>query len=210
MDYLDLESDSLTYYSLSAWGEVIKDNLDRAAEYFYRGFALDSTNAFLLFWAGHYQMAAGNYEDGLRYMRKSADLSERHGIILHNVLHRIGYYLFQAGYRQEAEYYFDRQEEVSKKLIELDRPYAQMNIAQLDLALTYAFRGKKDSAMDLLKIISNESRVSMITLGSLSTDPMVESIRKDPEFQQIANDLRIRYQADQERIRQWLEENDML
>ena len=155
-------------------------------------------------------MAAGNTEDGLRDMRKSADISERHGIILHNVMHRIGYYLVQAGYRQEAEYYFDRQEEICKKLIELNRPYAQSGIAQFDLALTYAFRGKKDPAMDLLRMIHNKSQVSNIVSGSLATDPMVESIRDDPEFQQIANDLRIRYQAEQERVRQWLQENEML
>jgi len=39
---------------------------------------------------------------------------------------------------------------------------------------------------------------------------LFDSIRDEPEFQQIVRDLEAKYQAKHERVRQWLEENDML
>ena len=44
----------------------------------------------------------------------------------------------------------------------------------------------------------------------VKTDPLFDSIRGEPEFQQIARDVEAKYQAEHERVRKWLEENDML
>jgi molybdopterin converting factor small subunit len=41
-------------------------------------------------------------------------------------------------------------------------------------------------------------------------DPHFDSIRDEPEFQQIVSDIEAKYQAEHERVRKWLEENDML
>jgi hypothetical protein len=40
--------------------------------------------------------------------------------------------------------------------------------------------------------------------------PLFDSIRDEPEFKQIVRDIEIKHQAEHERVRQWLEENDML
>jgi hypothetical protein len=44
----------------------------------------------------------------------------------------------------------------------------------------------------------------------IKRDPLFDSIRDDPEFQQIDRDVEAKYQAEHEQIRQWLEENEML
>jgi hypothetical protein len=36
------------------------------------------------------------------------------------------------------------------------------------------------------------------------------NIRDEPEFQQILSDVEAKYRAEHERVRQWLEENDLL
>ena len=41
-------------------------------------------------------------------------------------------------------------------------------------------------------------------------DPLLDRIRDEPEFQQILSDAEAKYQAEYERVRQWLEENEML
>jgi hypothetical protein len=41
-------------------------------------------------------------------------------------------------------------------------------------------------------------------------DPYFDRFREKPEFQQIVRDAEANYQAGHERIRKWLEENDML
>jgi len=35
-------------------------------------------------------------------------------------------------------------------------------------------------------------------------------IRDEPEFQQILNEVEAKYQAEHERVRKWMEENDRL
>jgi TolB-like protein len=203
------EMDSLTYYVLSGMVEPVNDT-DIAAEYLYKAYAIDSTNPTHLFFAGERMIAAGHSIEGLKHLRRYSELCKRYGIIPHNTTHRIGYYLSLSGYQQEAAYFLDKQEEVCRRLIELDRPYAQSDIAQFDLAITYAFIGKQDKAIAQLKMIRNKPFVHLMITGFIFTDPMLDSIRNDPEFQEIANDLSIKYQAEHERIRQWLEENDML
>ena len=44
----------------------------------------------------------------------------------------------------------------------------------------------------------------------LRNDPFLDSIRDEPEFQQILRDVEAKYQAKHERVRKWLAENDML
>ena len=44
----------------------------------------------------------------------------------------------------------------------------------------------------------------------MNNDPLFDSIRDEPEFKQIVRDVETKYQAEHERVRKWLEENDML
>ncbi len=52
-----------------------------------------------------------------------------------------------------------------------------------------------------------KSGIRMPTL--VCDDPLIESIRDDPEFQQILRDVETKYRAEYERIRQWLQENEV-
>ncbi len=47
-------------------------------------------------------------------------------------------------------------------------------------------------------------------IKNIKNDPLFDSIRDEPEFQQIVLDFEAKYQAEHERVRQWLEGNDML
>ena len=40
--------------------------------------------------------------------------------------------------------------------------------------------------------------------------PLLDGIRDESEFQQILSHIEINYQAERKRLRQWLEENDLL
>ena len=45
---------------------------------------------------------------------------------------------------------------------------------------------------------------------AIKNDPLFNSIRDEPEFQQIVREIEAKYQAEHKRVRKWLEENDML
>ena len=100
--------------------------------------------------------------------------------------------------------------EYSNKSIELGREYAQIRWAHYDLAGMYAFRGKRDKAYENLKIFNQKQVEPLFMVTLIKDDPMFDSIRDEPEFQQIVRDVEAKYQAEHERVRQWLEENDML
>ena len=44
----------------------------------------------------------------------------------------------------------------------------------------------------------------------IKVDPLFDSLRDEPEFQQIVKDVEAKFQAEHERVRNWLEENIML
>jgi len=44
----------------------------------------------------------------------------------------------------------------------------------------------------------------------LKVDPLFETIRDEPEYQQVVRDMEAKYKAEHERVRKWLEENDKL
>ena len=44
----------------------------------------------------------------------------------------------------------------------------------------------------------------------IKNDPLFDSLRSEPVFQNIVSDIEARNQAEHERIRKWLEEQGML
>ena len=62
----------------------------------------------------------------------------------------------------------------------------------------------------LLRIYSQKERIGLTFVRLIEDDPAFDIIRNEPEFQQIVADIEAKYQAEHERVRKWLEENDML
>lgn len=82
--------------------------------------------------------------------------------------------------------------------------------AYFDLAGVYAIRGEKDKAYKNLRIFNQIQQIPLWMAMLMKTDPLFNSIRNKPEFQQIAKDVEAKYQAEHERVRKWLKEQRML
>jgi hypothetical protein len=104
----------------------------------------------------------------------------------------------------------DEQINYSNKSIELGRVHAKLLYSYYDLAAVYAFRGEKDKAYKNLRIFNQRKMMPYWAVGLIKNDPLLDNIRDEPEFQQIVREVETKYQAEHERVRQWLEENDML
>ena len=126
-------------------------------------------------------------------------------------MHRIGWAYWHNGYKEEAEYYFEEQIEYCNKMLELGKGGLSDSIrTAYDLAAVYAFMGEKEKAYENLRIHNQKQRNSLLDFTRIKNDPLFENIRDEPEFQQIVRDIEAKYQAEHERVRQWLAENDML
>ncbi len=120
--------------------------------------------------------------------------------------HRIGYAFWQNGYRKEAEYYLNKQMEHCHSLIKFGRSHSQLLLSYYDIAAIYAFRGERDKAYENLKIFNQRQMMPLWAVTLIKTDPLFNSIRDEPEFQQIAREIEAKFQAEHERVRKWLEE----
>jgi hypothetical protein len=79
-----------------------------------------------------------------------------------------------------------------------------------DLAATYAFMGDKEKALLNLSEFKKYLTGDRWGVMYFNNDPLFDPIRDEPAFQQIVRDVEAKYQEEHERVRQWLEENDML
>ena len=81
--------------------------------------------------------------------------------------------------------------------------------ANYDLAAVYAFTGEK-KAFENLRVVSRIHVCPLWLLATIKEEPLFNSIRSEPEFHKIVNELEAKYQTEHERVRKWLEEQGML
>jgi TolB-like protein/Flp pilus assembly protein TadD len=205
-EYLKLTSDSALYYFAMAQDAAFWREDNKAIDYSRKAIALDSTLGQGIL-AGAL-IRSGKQKEALEVYKSWFNAMNERGVPYYNYAHRIAYAYSINGLEKEAEYYFDRQIEYSLRLINSNRPW--IRYTYYDLAGVYAFRGDREKAYENLRIISQIEEVPYWLVHLFRTDPLFDNIRDEPEFQQIVRDVEAKYQASHERVRQWLEENDLL
>lgn len=86
----------------------------------------------------------------------------------------------------------------------------QSEIAQLIAAELHAVTGQTEKALENLRIWIKRPDMPTNILIFLKYDPHLNPLRDNPEFQQIMDEAEDKFNAENERVRQWLEENEML
>ena len=205
-----LEPDSAAhYYHLYLWPHYT-GNYEEAIDFLEKSYALDSSSLDKVYFLGLNHMFFGQYEESLEYMKiydtRSKALNMRDA---HNE-YRIGYAYWINGLEEEAAYYFDTGLEMLNGMLEEGRHFYQDFMTYYTFATIYAFQGEKAKAYEYLRFLNQRQRMPQWQVANIKDDPMFDSIRDEPEFQQIVRDIEAKYQAEHERVRQWLEENDML
>lgn len=205
---LNLDGDSSKYYIYVAMNEFYRGNFEKSIEYADKAYLIDSTDTYPFFNIGSAlnHIFLGNYEKSLKYINKYLEyLKSSEQTDISNVW-IIGYIYWKNGHIEKAEYFFNETIKNSNRMIDLGRAYAQAPEVYYDLAGIYAFRGETDKAFKNLRIFSQKPCVEIKWGTLLKNDPLFDSIRGEPEFQQIIRDIEAKYQAEHERVRKWLEE----
>jgi len=152
-------------------------------------------------------MLLGQYEEMLEYFKIYLKRREVQGELVLVNMHRIGFAYWVNGYKKEAAYYFEKQIEYSNDQIQLRRWGSEQLLAYYDLAAVYAFLGEKDKAYENLRIFNQKQIMPYWIVWFMNkADPLFDSIRDEPEFQQIARDVEAKYQEEHERVKRWPEE----
>jgi len=201
--YLELTGDSVTYYNLSVL--VPSSENEERIVYLKRAYELDSSNLSRINDLANEYSFHGYYDSSFKYFKKYLAMGGSYAS------HRIAYTFWKNGFKEEANYFFDQFIEFSKGEIEMGRRWASTYYPYYDMAGVYAFRGDIDKALENLRLFNrNKDLIPFWFVNTIKKDPLFNGIRDNSEFQAIVKDIEAKYQADHERIRQWLEENDML
>ena len=205
-----LDEDSATYYDALAFLEESIGDYEKAIEYDEIAYAIDSTRYWILNHLGLYHSYLNESEESLRYWK---EYDRRYKVLsktnTQNIF-RIGYTYWVNGFKEEAQYYFNSGFEYYNKMSEMDRRSSSFVGPYYPLATAYAFLGDKEKAFENLRLYYRESMKQLFMVSLIKIDPMLNSLRDEPEFLQIVKKLEADYEAEHERVRQWLEENDLL
>jgi len=208
---LMLDGDSSQYYFVLANHELCWGNFEKSLGIALKANELNSDNIHNLG-----ENIAFNYilldksDESLKYYKQYFEKSKAQGVLSITYMHRIGYAYWKNGYKKEAEYYFSKQIEYCNKAIKLGRKNRNQLFSYYDLACVYAFRGEKGKAYENLRNLSQIKVAPLWLVTYIKHDPLFDSIKDEPEFQQIIIDLEAKYNAEHERVRKWLEEQGLL
>jgi len=207
---LKLDDDSAVFYSNLAEIKDCNGNFEKAIEFGTKSYLIDSTDGWITYLLGLDNCYLGQLEEYFKYFKKYDKLLKTHYRQHPWGTFRVGHAYWINGFKEEAEYYFNKGLEFHIEMIELGRHYGHDFHTFYILAAMYAFLGEKDKAYENLRLVNKRQRMPLWMIKDITNDPLFDSIRDEPEFQQIVQDIKVKYQEEHERVRKWLEENDML
>jgi TolB-like protein/tetratricopeptide (TPR) repeat protein len=209
-EYVSVAGDSLLYYTLKFYYEGQHGRFDEALPYAKAGYAIDTTDRDATLILGRAYLDLGQYKRAYPYYARYFSELENSGILDVNDMNRMGYVLWMLGKKEEAQQYFHEMIAQSKRHIRMNTIIGRQG-ASYDIAGVYAFLGEKDSAYHYLEMFKETNYQSAYIITMLKElDPLFEPIRQEERFRQLADQMEAKYQAERERVRQWLEEHDML
>jgi tetratricopeptide (TPR) repeat protein len=189
--------------------EFVDEDFPLAIEYLNKAYVMDSTNYDLHGYFGEYYMLNRDYVNSFKHFElwlKKANLTGQMAVY---GMHRVGWAYWMNGYEEEGRKFFLKQIDYCNRMLEMGRVIGTAYRNYYDLAASYAFMGQKEMALVNLRLFMKYLTGDKWYAMYFNNDPLFDNIRGEPEFQQIVRDVEAKYQAQHERVRQWLEENDM-
>jgi len=204
---LNVTGDSAVYYVQLAFLERAYHDYELALEFYEKAIRIDSSSITIYeiySEVGDYQKQYDIYIEFIKRLESTGSVNAFHNF------HRMGYVCWMLEKYDEARAYFNQQVRYSEESIRLDRMGAYWKAPHYDIAGVYAFLGQREEAYQHLREWNTRKSFPLWWVSLFQHDPMFDSIRDEPEFQQIVRDVEAKYQAEHERVKKWLEENDML
>jgi TolB-like protein/Tfp pilus assembly protein PilF len=208
-EYYKLTGSPANYFGLLAFLESSYGNYEKAIEYREKAIKSDSalTRGDYIGLAHTYQFL-GQHEKAHKYFLKEVDILKEKG--QRNTSHRIAYSYWMNGNKEEGKRIFGNAIDDNLKHIKQNSPVATQKAAHYDLALIYSVLGEKEKAYQYLEEFKKRPGYPQWWVTYLKYDPMFESIRDEPRYQQIVQHVEEKFQEEHEKVRAWLEEEGML
>ena len=203
---LALDGDSTSYFSNLCYAEYCAGNYDRSIVAGQKAISRDPQNHA---WSivGTCYLELKQYEKALYYLRNYAEILESMGQINFYYMPSLALAYMQMGDTEKSGFYVMEQITLANEWIKRRVSGYQDNYMRL--AQVYAIGGDTGNAMENLRLFSKLGETS-VHAHKMRNSFMMENIRDEPGFDGIMDEVETKYQAEHERVRQWMEENDML
>ena len=206
LEALKLDGDSIKYSDNTIYEVALtQGDYKKALEHYEKRYLQDSTNASILLNLGYFNSLTGRYKEALKYHKKYVSGLKGNELFKFSSFKLgiafIGFAYLQNGYKQEADYCFDKILEINKNYLK----YTPFFVDYDALASINALRGDRAKAYGNLKSLKQEWGTSITLVTSIKNDPLFKSIRQEPEFQSIVKDMELKCQTEHEKVRKWLE-----
>lgn len=208
------KGDSIWYFIRLAQLEYYTGNYPGAIEIgqkeyeevLMNGIAEDRGSYYGVTVLGEASMYAGHLQESYKYFRRYVDLGETVGWPFPWQKMNIAFIFGENRDEDKAIELIDRQIKQSEDLIAENLNLN--NDSYRRLAEAYCLKQDRENAMRYLRLLGQQERMSALE-SSLPENPIFKGMKEDAEFIEICDQIQINYLEEQEKIRQWLEENDM-
>jgi TolB-like protein/Tfp pilus assembly protein PilF len=205
--WLELTRDSSAFFLEVGLGAHFVGDIQKAQEYFLKACQLDSTNIEAMARLGETCLFQKNFEASLswykEYLQKTDDIRPW-------FIYSIGYAFMMNGNQEQADYHLKRLMAYSNLANERGTGrYAGYGTTYYWLATCHAAYGQTEEVLENLRIYNRKERLPISIVNDLNNHPIYDKVRSDPGFRQIVREVEAKYQAEHERVRKFLEENDM-
>ena len=206
---MELDGDSAQYYYEQARNEFwISHDFNKALGLLEDGYMIDKTNTDILQLLGLYYEYKEQYDKSLSYYEKYISQFGDLGKTPYYWINHLARAYRMNGNSEVADTIINQRISYLKQMSaiqETDYSYSWF------LAQAYALKGEKEKAYEHLKTFNRRERMAIYqSKENIKLEGFFIDIFNEAEFQLILRDLDAKYQTEHERVRQWLEENDML
>ena len=203
----NITGDSAKYFFDMAGPAYCEQNWPEQISWFRKSLELDSTQPWPLGAISDAYRLMGNKDSANYYASLLMGKGElgTQGNLPELKLYRV---LLEEGQKEKADLLLDRLEDHLLGLIDSNIERKDYNLVTLTRA--YCLRNKCDKAMECLRQINAYAPQPLWLIITTENLPGNCNFKGNPEFQRILHTLKTTWGAEHERVRQWLEENDML
>jgi tetratricopeptide (TPR) repeat protein len=203
---LNLTGDSAKYFFDMAGPAYCEQNWQEQISWFRRSLELDSTQPWPLMAMSDAYRSLGNNDSACYFTSRllaKGELGTQGGFSELNIYQL----LLEEGQIDSANQELDKLEEYL--LDQIDSNIGSKDYIMANLINAYCLRNKCDKAMEYLKQLDIHPLHPLYVIIEIENLPDSCNFGEDPEYQRILTTLKTAWAAEHERVRQWLEENDM-
>jgi TolB-like protein/Flp pilus assembly protein TadD len=201
MPRLDFDGDSAAYINRLASIEQLFGNYQKADILYRKAYEIDSTKLPDL-WNYIY---AGQLDAAYKWANKWDEYRPGWNTNAKAYLH------WNAGKHDQARDLLTQDIEYIEQILKESRLGVSSGDFHIRLAPAYALLGDKDKAYQMLEELNEiQNNLRLEWVNGIKLNPMFDELREEELFQKIVEHVEARYQAEYDRVKEWLEKTGRL